>query len=73
MDSIGLRLVCNGPTRERLHWPARGTSDELIPWASRLGGADHLNTVLQMGKTGRGGGDRIYQGAKSKGTLRNVL
>jgi hypothetical protein len=22
---------------------------------------------------GRGGGDRIYQGAESKGTLRNVL
>ncbi len=24
-------------------------------------------------KAGRGGGDRIYQGAESKGTLRNVL
>jgi hypothetical protein len=30
-------------------------------------------SFFSEGKTGRGGEDRIYQGAESKGTLRNVL
>jgi len=29
--------------------------------------------VFSVCYVGRGGGDRIYQGAESKGTLRNVL
>ena len=50
--------------------PTWGQNQGLLgpkPWSS--GGKDNeLNRTF-----GRGGGDRIYQGAESKGTLRNVL
>jgi integrase len=44
-----------------------------VPAALPLSSLANLQLIVGKGNIGRGGGDRIYQGAESKGTLRNVL